>query len=66
MELTTFQSEGEDGEELEVEVAADGRGVLVEEAGGSVVGGDRMDEGSGIGLASTRPLESRTTLWALT
>ena len=65
MELTTFQSEGEDGEELEVEVAADGRGVLVEEAGGSVVGGDRMDEGSGIGSASTWPVAFRTILWAL-
>ena len=65
MELTTFQSGGEGGEELAVKVAADDGGVLVEEAGSALVGGDRMDEDSGIGSSSTWPLEFRTTLWAL-
>ena len=63
MELTTFQSGGEGGEELAVKVAADDGGVLVEEAGSALVGGDRMDED--IGSSSTWPLEFRTTLWAL-
>ena len=61
MELTTFQSEGEDGEVLEmvVLVAARESGVLVGGAGGAVVGGE-----SDMGAVSTGMLELRTTLWA--
>ena len=46
MEHTTFQSEGEDGEELEVDVAAavDDRGGIGEEAGGALVDDERMDK----------------------
>ena len=60
MELTIFQSEGEDGEVLEVVVlvAAGECGVLAEDAGGAVVGG-------GVAV-STGMMELRTTLWALT
>ena len=63
LELTTFQSEGEDGEVLEmvVLVAARESGVLVGGAGGAVVGGE-----SDMGAVSTGMLELRTTLWALT
>ena len=62
LELTTFQSEGEDGEVLEmvVLVAARESGVLVGGAGGAVVGGE-----SDMGAVSTGMLELRTTLWAL-
>ena len=66
MELTSFQSEGEDGEDLEVGVAAHDGGVLVEEKGVTVVGGDRIDEGSDLEASSTWSLELRITLWALT
>ena len=61
LELTTFQSEGEDGEVLEmvVLVAARESGVLVGGAGGAVVGGE-----SDMGAVSTGMLELRTTLWA--
>ena len=64
MELTSFQSEGEDGEDLEVGVVAHNGGVLVEEKGVTVVGDDRIDEGSDL-EASCSP-ELRITLWALT
>ena len=64
MELTSFQSEGEDGEDLEVGVSAHDGGVLVEEKGVTVVGGDKIDEGSDL-EASCSP-ELRITLWALT
>ena len=61
LELTTFQSEGEDGEVLEmvVLVAAPESGELVGGAGGAVVGGE-----SDMGAVSTGMLELRTTLWA--
>ena len=38
MELTTFQSEGEDGVVMEVEVALDDSDVVVEETGVVVLG----------------------------
>ena len=60
MALTSFQSEGEDGEELEVGVATDDGGMLVD----AMVGGDKIVEGSDIGTSSTWSLELRITLWA--
>ena len=61
MEVTIFQSEGEDGEVLEVVVlvAVGECGVRAEDAGGVVIGG-------GVGAVSKGLLELRTTLWALT
>ena len=53
MELTIFQSEGEEGEVLEVVV------LVAAGAGSAVVGG-------GVGAVSTVMLELRTTLWTLT
>ena len=40
LELTTFQSEGEDGVVLEVEVEPDDNDVVVEETGVAMVGGE--------------------------
>ena len=53
MELTIFQSEGEEGEVLEVVV------LVAAGAGSAVVGG-------GVGAVSTGMLELRITLWMLT
>ena len=52
--------EGEDGAVLEVDVAAEDIGVLVEDAGAGVVDGDSMEEGNDAG---TSLLELRTAWW---